>query len=78
MSYMIEGGGSTTHSKSKKWLYAYPEASQQLLQLIADVLVDHLVAQICAGAQVRFCSTSLNDTYPAARGYKHLIWVYHH
>lgn len=52
MSYMIEGGGSTTHSKAKKWLYRYPEASHRLLQMLTDVLVDHLVAQIAAGAQV--------------------------
>ena len=52
MGYMIEGGGSTTYSKAKKWLYCYPEASHKLLQQLADVLVDHLVLQICAGAQV--------------------------
>jgi len=53
MGYMIEGGGSKTFSKVKKWLYCYPEASHKLLQLLADTIVDHLVAQICAGAQVR-------------------------
>jgi len=52
MAYMIEGGGSKTYSKSKKWLYVYPEASQKLLQLLADVCTDHLVSQICAGAQM--------------------------
>lgn len=52
MAYMIEGGGSKTYSKSKKWLYNYPEASHKLLQLLADVCTDHLVSQICAGAQV--------------------------
>lgn len=55
MAYMIEGGGSKTFSKSKKWLYCYPEASHKLLQTLSDVLVDHLVAQICAGAQVINC-----------------------
>lgn len=52
MSYMIEGGGSKTHSKAKKWLYNFPEASHKLLQLLADVCADHLASQICAGAQV--------------------------
>ncbi|KAF6018592.1 UROD [Bugula neritina] len=52
MGYMIEGGGSKTFSKVKKWLYCYPEASHKLLQLLADTIVDHLVAQICAGAQL--------------------------
>lgn len=52
MSYMIEGGGTKTHSKAKKWLYAHPEASEQLLQLLTDVVVDYLVAQGVAGAQL--------------------------
>ena len=52
MAYMIEGGGSKRFARSKAWLYRYPEASHQLLQRITDVLVDHLVAQIDAGAQV--------------------------
>ena len=30
MSYMIEGGGSKTLSKSKRWLYCYPEASNKV------------------------------------------------
>ncbi|CAH1775436.1 unnamed protein product, partial [Owenia fusiformis] len=52
MSYMIEGGGSTTQSKAKKWLYAYPEASHQLLQILTDVIVEYLVGQVKAGAQL--------------------------
>lgn len=52
MSYMIEGGGSKTLSKSKKWLYCHPEASHKLLQLITDVNVDYLVGQVKAGAQM--------------------------
>ena len=52
MSYMIEGGGSKTQSKSKKWLYTHEEASHQLLQLLTDVSVEYLVAQVKAGAQM--------------------------
>ena len=54
MSYMIEGGGSVTQSKAKRWLYTYPEASHQLLQLLTDVIVDYLAQQVLAGAQVKF------------------------
>jgi len=53
MSYMIEGGGSVTHSKAKRWLYRYPEASHKLLSQITDVIVDYLLGQVKAGAQVR-------------------------
>jgi len=52
MSYMIEGGGSKTLSKSKKWLYCYPEDSHKLLQILTDVIVDYLVGQVAAGAQL--------------------------
>lgn len=53
MSYMIEGGGSVTHSKAKRWLYRYPEASHKLLSQLTDVIVEYLLGQVKAGAQVR-------------------------
>lgn len=46
MSYMIEGGGSKTLSKAKKWLYTYPEASHKLLQILTNLNVDYLVGQV--------------------------------
>ena len=52
MSYMIEGGGSKTQSKAKKWLYHYAEASHKLLSLLTEVCVDYLVEQARAGAQL--------------------------
>ncbi|KAG9278428.1 uroporphyrinogen decarboxylase [Astyanax mexicanus] len=51
MSYMIEGGGSTTHSKAKRWLYRHPEASHKLLGQLTDVIVEYLLGQVKAGAQ---------------------------
>lgn len=52
MAYMIEGGSSNTHSKSKRWLYNHPEASERLLDAITTVVIDFLVAQVRAGAQM--------------------------
>lgn len=52
MSYMIEGGGSNTMAKAKAWLYRHPEASHRLLHLLADLIVQYLVGQVAAGAQV--------------------------
>ncbi|KAJ3338455.1 hypothetical protein HDU93_009471 [Gonapodya sp. JEL0774] len=51
-SYMIEGGGSKTFSKSKGWLFKYPKESELLMGKITDVLVDFLAGQAKAGAQV--------------------------
>jgi len=52
MSYMIEGGGSKTMSKSKAWLYRYPSESHKLLQILTDVIVDYLIGQAQSGAQL--------------------------
>lgn len=52
MSYMVEGEGSSTHSKAKSWLYKYPEESHELLKILTNVIIDYLVEQIAAGAQL--------------------------
>lgn len=52
MSYMIEGGGSKTMSKSKKWFYQNPEAAHRLLRMLTDLSIDYLVGQVKAGAQM--------------------------
>lgn len=52
MVYMIEGGSSKTYSKAKSWLYKYPEASRDLLNLLSKFIVDYLVEQVKAGAQM--------------------------
>ncbi|KAI8589527.1 Uroporphyrinogen decarboxylase [Geranomyces variabilis] len=52
MAYMIEGGGSKTLSKAKSWLGRWPEESKTLLQRVTDVVVDFLVGQAKAGAQL--------------------------
>uniref|UniRef100_A0A5F9C7K6 Uroporphyrinogen decarboxylase n=1 Tax=Oryctolagus cuniculus TaxID=9986 RepID=A0A5F9C7K6_RABIT len=54
MTYMIEGGGSSTMSQAKRWLYQRPQASHQLLQILTDALVPYLVGQVAAGAQIIF------------------------
>eukprot|EP00061_Rhincodon_typus_P015496 g43206.t1 len=51
MTYMIEGGGSNTMAKAKRWLYQFPEASHKLLKILTNVIVDYLVGQVTAGAQ---------------------------
>lgn len=46
MTYMIEGGGSTTQSKAKKWLYCHREAAHILLKALTRVNIDYLVGQV--------------------------------
>lgn len=52
MAYMIHGAGAKTYDKAKSWLYKWPEAAKQLLTAITNVVIDHLVAQVKAGAQM--------------------------
>lgn len=50
--YMVEGGGTRLFSKSKTWMYRYPEETKKLMHKITDVCIDHLALQVQAGAQV--------------------------
>ncbi len=51
MAYMIQGEGSKTFARAKSWIYRYPAATRDLLERLADILIDYLVGQIDAGAQ---------------------------
>lgn len=50
--YMVEGGGSKTWEKVKKWTYNDPENAKAVLRKIAEVSAEYLVGQVQAGAQV--------------------------
>ncbi|MBI3502568.1 MAG: uroporphyrinogen decarboxylase [Bacteroidetes bacterium] len=51
-AYMIEGSGSKTFSKAKKFLYTEPELSRALLEKITESSINYLKAQITAGADL--------------------------
>ncbi len=51
-AYMIEGGGSKTFSKAKKFLYTQPKEAHELLQKITDSTINYLKAQVAAGADM--------------------------
>lgn len=51
-AYMIEGGGSKTFSKARKKLYAAPEFSHKLMDMITQSTINYLQAQVAAGADV--------------------------
>jgi uroporphyrinogen decarboxylase len=50
-SYIIEGGSSREFLKTKTMMYSAPEVWRALMDKLAKVLADYLVAQIRAGAQ---------------------------
>lgn len=52
MAYMVEGRGSKTFAKVKKWLYQNPRESHDLLAILTNAIVTFLVSQVRAGAQM--------------------------
>lgn len=52
MAYMIEGGGSKTFSKARRFLYQEPALAHQLLEKITDSLIHYLKAQIAHGVDL--------------------------
>ena len=52
LCYMVEGQGSKTFSKAKKFIYTQPDLAHQLLQAITKVTIDYLKMQIKAGVEV--------------------------
>ena len=51
-SYIVEGGHSRNYAHVKKLMYEDPVTFARLMDLISEVVVDYLKAQIAAGAQV--------------------------
>ena len=52
LSYMIEGQGSKTFSKAKKFLYTQPAIAHQLLEKITLSTINYLQGQVDAGADM--------------------------
>jgi uroporphyrinogen decarboxylase len=50
-AYMIEGGGSRDFEAARRWAYADPDGFAELIARLVRVTVDHLGAQIEAGAE---------------------------
>lgn len=52
LAYMVEGSGSKTFSKAKKFLYTEPELAHQLLQKITDTTVSYLQTKAAHGVSL--------------------------
>ncbi|GAB4137521.1 MAG: uroporphyrinogen decarboxylase [Bacteroidia bacterium] len=52
LAYMVEGSGSKTFSKSKKFLYTNPRAAHMLLEKITESTINYLKAQVNNGADM--------------------------
>jgi len=52
LAYMIEGGGSKTFSKAKRFLYSNPKAAHLLLEKLTSTTISYLKNKIQSGANV--------------------------
>lgn len=52
LAYMLEGGGSKTFSKARRFLYTEPVLAHILLQKITDTTIAYLKGQVIAGADL--------------------------
>ena len=52
MAYMVEGGGSKSFRRARRWLWAHPDDAHALLDTIADAVAAYLIGQAGAGAQL--------------------------
>ena len=52
LAYMVEGSGSKTFSKARKFLYSEPALAHQLLQKITEVTILYLKEQVKSGADM--------------------------
>lgn len=52
MYYMVGGSSKSNQNNGINWLSNHPEASEKLLQILTDVVIDYLSAQIEAGADL--------------------------
>jgi len=50
-SYLVEGGGSRNYVRTKQLMYGDPQTWHALMEKLARVVADYLVAQVEAGAQ---------------------------
>jgi uroporphyrinogen decarboxylase len=64
MSYMVEGAGTKTFARAKRFLMEQPRVAHGLLERLAKTVGDFLVAQVAAGAQ----AVQLFDSWASALG----------
>jgi len=64
MSYMVEGSGTRTFTRAKRFLVEHPRVAHQLLERLAGIVGGFLAAQVGSGAQ----AVQLFDSWAAALG----------
>ena len=71
-TYMVEGGSSKTFSKVKGLMYENPNHMHQLLDVLAETIIDYLNSQIEAGADSVMIFDTWGGLLNKAVSYTHL------
>jgi uroporphyrinogen decarboxylase len=50
LTYLIEGGGSRDHMRSRQWAYGDPVGFQRMIDVLVETTIEYIAAQIEAGA----------------------------
>jgi uroporphyrinogen decarboxylase len=72
-SYLVEGGPSKQHERTKSLLYGDPALWEDLMRRLNDIVAPHLIAQAEAGAQ----ALQVFDSWVGAlnpRAYRRSVW----
>ncbi|HVE64030.1 MAG TPA: uroporphyrinogen decarboxylase [Mycobacteriales bacterium] len=72
-SYLVEGGPSKTHSRTKAFMYADPAGWAQLLDALADLTLTFLRAQVAAGVSAVQLFDSWAGALSAADYERHVL-----
>ncbi len=51
-TYMLEGGGSVDHAKARLFALQAPDGLAKLIDILTEATIEHLTAQVHAGAEV--------------------------
>ena len=65
-TYMVEGGGSKDHARTKHWAFADPAGFQQLIDLLVEATIGYLLRQVEAGADALQLFDTWSGALPAA------------
>ena len=66
LAYLLEGGGSTTYSRARSFLYQHPKAAHNALTRISVAVIDYLKAQGRSGADCLQLFDTLAEKLPPA------------
>ena len=64
LAYMVEGGGSKTFSRARRFLYQNPKESHNYLEALSEAIIAYLKNQIKAGV----CALQLFDSWAGLLG----------